>query len=267
MRKTIVLTIFGTLSLGFCWMAKADTLNLFPPPPLTLGDASQGQDIGDFGVGVVFDAVNSFSITDAAIQFNPFAGTTKDILAVVYSVTKNSDNNGTGDINFTPAGCNPNNPNTIPGNCNAIAGTNAPTGLANSAITPIVDNGQQFYDTLLNFNFVAGNRYALEFFANSDINSFGWGTGAGAQNLMTLWEWDPSNPADKPFTVGPSGSLGAVSVVDGAYIGDGGILNKNFPAIQLSGAVPEPRMVGVLLGAIALLLFPMLRKRLGKTTA
>jgi hypothetical protein len=220
---------------------------------------AQGQDLGNFGIGVLFTAQSNFSISDAAIQFNPFAGTTLNILSVIYTVTQNADNNGDGDINFNPSGCNPNNPNTIPGNCNAYSGTNVPVGAATSGITSIVDNGQQFYDTNVSYNFVSGNSYALVFFANVDQSgtSAGWGTGANntQRNLMTLWEWDPSKPADKPFTVGP------LSVVDGVYVGDGGARNMNFPAVQLSSA-PEPSMFVMILGAI--LLLPVARKRFAR---
>jgi hypothetical protein len=242
--------------LVLCSIGRADIISLFPPPPLTNSDSSQGKDIGDFGIGVLFTATSTFSISDAAIQFNPYAGLTPDIQSVIYTVTQNSDNNGDGDINFTPAGCNPNNPNVIPGNCTAYAGTNVPTGVATSGITPIVDNGQQFYDTNINYTFVAGNSYAIVFFANVDQSgtAAGWGTGANntERNEMTFWEWDPAISGDVPFTVGP------LSVVDGVYVGDGGARNENFPAVELSG-VPEPRASAILVGVLLLSL--AVRKR------
>ena len=245
MQKGIVYLGLATM-LGLGSMVRADVLNLFPPPPLTQGDSAQGQDIGDFGIGVVFTANSTFSITDAAIQFNPFASKTPNIQSVIYSATAS-----TRAITYTPAGCNPNNPNTIPGNCTAYAGTNVPVGLATSGITSIVDSGQQFYDTVIPFTFTAGQTYAIEFFANVDQSGTdaGWGTGANntERNLMTLWEWDPAIAGDNSFTVGP------LTVLDGAYVGDGGALNRNFPAVQL-GVVPEPRMIGAVLGGIALLL-------------
>ena len=254
----------GVLILGLCVTASADTLDLFPPPPSFV--AFQGQDIGNYGIGVVFDAVTSFSINDAAIKFDPLNGqptTILNIQSVIYSVTKNGNNNGIGDLNFTPVGCNPNNPNAIPGNCTAIPGTDAQIGLANSANTPVVDSGLQLYDTLINFSFIAGNRYAIEFFANDNQAGTlaGWGTGANNTDRasMTFWEYDPVKPGYAPFDVGPSGTLGKVTVLDGAYVGDGYVRNSNFPAIQLSG-IPEPGTV-LLLGSATLLLFVRARRR------
>ena len=245
------LGLFATLALSLCVTARGDVISLSPPPPLTNGDSSQGQDIGDFGIGVLFNANSTFSIADAAIQFNPFGDKTFNIQSVVYTVTQNSDNNGDGDINFTPAGCNPNNPNVIPGNCTAYAGTNVPTGAATSGITPIVDGGQQFYDTNINYTFQAGNSYAVVFFANVDQSGTlaGWGTGANntQRNFMTLWEWDPAIAGDNPFTVGP------VTVKDGVYVGDGGARNMNFPAVELS-TIPEPRSTALLVAAGLLLI-------------
>jgi len=255
------LILFVTLSILFCVKSRGDVISLFPPPPLTNSDAGQGKDIGDFGIGVLFTADSTFSIADAAIQFDPYAGLTPDIQSVVYTVTQNSDNNGDGDINFTPVGCNPNNPNVIPGNCNAYPGTNVPVGVATSGITPIVDNGQQFYDTNINYTFVSGNSYAVIFFANVDQSgtAAGWGTGANntERNTMTLWEWDPIISGDNPFTVGP------VTVIDGVYVGDGGARNENFPAVKLS-SIPEPQHLSPVLVTAALLLLVARKRFLGR---
>jgi hypothetical protein len=249
--EKLTILVRGAVFLGLCVTASADILNLFPPPP-PLNISSEGQDIGNFGVGVLFDAVNTFSINDAAIQFNPLfdpitepnLGKTLNIQSVIYSVT--------GGTETLTLGAD-------------IAGTNAPSGLANSAITPVVGLDQEFYDTLINFTFVAGNRYAIEFFANDDQAGTlqGWGTGANdtERNLMTLWEYDPAMVGYSAFTVGPSGSLGAATVIDGVYVGDGGPGNRNFPAIQLSSvAVPEPSTI-LLFGSAALLLFERSRNR------
>jgi hypothetical protein len=227
----ILVTLLGILGFGLCLPGKADVLNLFPPPGAT---SFQGQDIGSVVVGTIFDATNTFTIGDAAIQFNPFGGETGNITVDIFAVTKNSDNNGDGDLG----------------------------ALLATASANITDNGQQFYDVPINFTFDAGSRYMIGF-ADTDPTFPGWGEGKTARNLMTFWEVDPASPCASnatpclPFAVAAVGSLGGVNVIDGTF--GSNFRNMNFPAIEL-GSVPEPRLVGFLLVGMALV--PIARKRL-----
>jgi hypothetical protein len=231
MKKVWCLFIGAGIFLGLSATVNAAVLDLFPPPGLT---SFQGQDIGSVVVGTIFDAVNTFSIGDAAIQFNPFAGETGNITVDIFAVTKNSDNNGDGDLGAMLA----------------------------SASTNIVDNGQQFYDVPINFTFSAGSRYMVGF-ADTDPTNPGWGSGKTARNLMTFWEADPARPCASnptpclPFTVGPVDGLGAATVIDGTF--GSNFRNENLPAIQLS-SVPEPAPYAYFVLAIGLLLL-IRRKR------
>jgi hypothetical protein len=164
---------------------------------------------------VVFDALTTFSITSAGIEFDPMVGGPTGVFVDIYQSALNT----------------------------ALTNIGAAHGaLLATASASITDAGLAFYDVPISFTFLAGQRYDLAFRGNLTGTSWGF----GAQTSMPLYAFNRASPGGA-YTVGP------VRVVDGACHPIGACsayANTLMPHVRFdtvtATAVPEPTTLALL---------------------
>jgi hypothetical protein len=170
-----------------------------------------GQDIGDAQIGGSFRANSSFTISAAGIKFNPFGNVssqpkTAELDVYIYSVTGGARGGLLASASYCVGGLCP-----------------QPTLLPSSGYP----GAPFFIDVPINFTFVAGQTYLVEF----NVKPNGWGYGLTAKNSVEFFRFDPRNSNQPPFKSGAPFTVGPVTVLDGAFNAD--FLNENFVHMRL----------------------------------
>ena len=198
----------GALALVMATAANAQIVDL-APPGLT---PYIGVDVGNAQIGTLFHANSTFTVDSLGIKFNPFGNITgqpktAELDVYIYAVTPGPTR---GALLASGSYC--------------VGGPCPQATLLPSSGYP---NGAPFFtDVPLNFTFISGQDYLVEF----NVKPNGWGYGLTAKNFVEFFHFDkylpnaPPYESHTPFTVGP------VTVSDGAFNGD--FYNQNLAHIR-----------------------------------